>query len=84
MRKIRHYYEYKGRTAEIDIFQEYLQGLVLVDFEFDNVSEKDAFNMPEFCLADVTQEEFLAGGMLCGKTYADIEPFLKKFNYKKL
>lgn len=84
VRKIRHYYDYKGRTAEIDVFQDDLKGLVLVDFEFDCDEDKESFEMPDFCLAEVTQETFLAGGMLCGKKYADIETQLKKFNYMKI
>lgn len=82
--KIRYYYEYNGRTAEFDVFQGSLKGLVLVDFEFKTIKEKDSFKMPEFCLADVTKEVFVAGGMLCGKSYEDIETGLKRFNYKKI
>jgi CYTH domain-containing protein len=82
--KIRYYYPCNGRTAEIDVFQDALKGLVLVDFEFESVEDKDAFQMPDFCLADVTQELFLAGGMVCGKSYADIEADLKRFSYNKL
>jgi len=40
--------------------------------------------MPDFCLADVTQEEFLAGGFLAGKKYLDIQSFLDKHGYKKV
>ncbi|MEK6905851.1 MAG: hypothetical protein AABX24_05615 [Nanoarchaeota archaeon] len=40
--------------------------------------------MPNFCLAEVTQEDFIAGGMICGKTYEDIEDDLRKFKYNKL
>jgi len=82
--KIRYYYEYNGRMAEIDVFQEDLKGLVLIDFEFETIEEKDAFIMPDFCLADVTQEKFTAGGMICGKTYEDIEDNLKRYKYQKL
>ena len=82
--KIRYYYDYNGRTAEIDVFQAKLKGLVLVDFEFPTKEEKDLFEMPDFCLADVTQEEFFAGGILCSKSYDDIEKNLEKFNYSKL
>ncbi len=82
--KIRHYYDCNGRTAEIDVFQGALKGLVLVDFEFDTFEDKDSFDMPEFCLADVTQELFVAGGMICGKCYEDIEDDLARFGYKKL
>lgn len=82
--KIRYDYYYNGKKAEIDVFQGKLKGLVLVDFEFDSEEEKENFEMPDFCLADVSNEEFLAGGMLCGKRYEDIEEGLKKYNYKKL
>jgi CYTH domain-containing protein len=84
VRKVRHYYPYEGITAEIDVFGGALKGLVLVDFEFRSEAEKKAFRMPSFCLAEVTQETFLAGGMLCGKKYADIAAKLAEFGYKKL
>lgn len=82
--KLRYYYPYEGRIAEIDIFQDDLSGLALVDFEFDSIESKDAFQMPDFCLIEVTQEEFIAGWVLCGKKYEEIENSLSKFNYKKL
>ena len=84
VRKIRYYYPLGGKTFEVDVFQDSLKGLVIVDIEFEKESEKDNFKMPEFCLADVTKEKFTAGGMLCGKTYKDIEQALEKFGYKKL
>lgn len=84
LRKIRYYYPYLNRTAEIDIFQDALKGLVIIDFEFERIEDKNAFIMPEFCLADITTEEFTAGGMLCGKSYAEIESVLVKYGYKKL
>jgi len=82
--KIRYYYDYNGRTAEIDVFQGALKGLVIVDFEFKTMEEKDSFEIPGFCSADITQEVFIAGGMICGKSYEDIEEELKRFNYTKL
>ncbi len=82
--KIRYTYDYNGRTAEIDVFQGALKGLVLVDFEFETEEEKNKFEMPDFCLADITPEEFIAGGMICGKSYEDIEEELEKYDYKKL
>jgi len=82
--KKRYLFEYNGRVAEIDVFKEMLEGLVLVDFEFEKEDEKDEFKMPDFCLADVTYEEFTAGGMLGGKVYSDIEADLARFNYKKI
>ncbi|MBU0625623.1 hypothetical protein KKF05_04745 [Patescibacteria group bacterium] len=83
LHKIRYRLDYRGHTAEIDIFQGALDGLVLVDFEFDSIEEQTAFEMPDFCLADVTQEDFVAGGMLAGRSYEDIVEDLQRFDYKK-
>jgi len=82
--KTRYYYSHDGKTAEFDVFEDTLLGLVVIDFEFENESEKDSFLMPEFCLADITQEKFIAGGMLAGKSYDDIANELEQFNYEKL
>ena len=84
VKKIRYFYPYNGQIAEIGIFQDDLEGLVLADFEFKSTHEKEIFEIPDWCLIEVTQEEFLAGGMLCGKTYDDISPLLKKCNYSKI
>jgi CYTH domain-containing protein len=84
LHKLRYFYPIGKHTAEIDVFQGPLKGLVVVEVEFDTEKEKADFNMPGFCLADVTQEEFIAGGMLCGKSYEDVEPELRRFNYKRL
>jgi CYTH domain-containing protein len=82
--KFRYIYPFGPHTAEIDVFQEELEGLVIVDFEFNSLEEKDAFKMPAFCLAEITQDEALAGGMLCGKSYEEIGPVLEKYGYRKL
>lgn len=82
--KTRYYLPYKEQIAEVDVFLGSLKGLVLVDFEFDDSEEKDAFAIPDFCLADVTQDEFIAGGVLAGKSYQDIEPMLQRYGYKAL
>ncbi len=82
--KIRYFYEHEGKTAEIDVFRGSMEGLVLADFEFKDHVEKDSFSMPDFCIADVTQEEFIAGGMLCGKVFADIVPKLAELGYEKI
>ena len=84
LQKLRYFYHFQGHTAEIDVFQGKLKGLVVVDFEFDTVEEKNSFEMPDFCLVDITSEEFIAGGMICGKSYEDVEGELEKFEYKKI
>jgi CYTH domain-containing protein len=82
-RKIRYDYLYEGIKAEIDVFQDDLAGLVLVDFEFDDIKKKNAFQKPDFCLADVTQDKIFAGGMICGKKYSDIKSHLDELGYTK-
>jgi CYTH domain-containing protein len=82
--KLRYFYPYKAHILEFDVFQDQLAGLVLVDVEFSNDRDKEVFGLPEFCLADVTAEKFLAGGMLCGKSYSNIRPLLKRFDYRPL
>ncbi|SRR6266496_5723633 len=82
--KRRYLYDYQGQTAEIDIFEGELAGLVEVDFEFTDRALQLAFALPDFCLADVTQEAFAAGGKLAGKSYSDIEEDLRRYGYKPL
>jgi CYTH domain-containing protein len=81
--KIRYMYSHDGRISEIDVFKGELEGLAFADFEFKTEEEKEAFKMPDFCLVEVTNEEFMAGGMLCGKKYEEIESKLAAFGYKK-
>lgn len=84
LNKLRYEYPCGEAIAHVDVFQGELFGLVVVSFAFDSVEEKDTFSMPDFCLADVTQEDFIAGGMLCGKKYEDVEKDLARFGYQKL
>lgn len=73
-----------GVAAEVDVFRGILEGLVVIDFEFDSELAKESFTPPTECLADVTQEDFIAGGNLAGKSYSDIEHELERFGYIKL
>ena len=82
--KTRYHFVHNGVNAQIDVFHGRLRGLALVDFEFESRMQMDVFQQPDFCLADVTQEEFIAGGMLCGRRYSDIEKELKRFGYRKI
>jgi len=84
VQKTRFYYKENETTFEVDVFRGDLEGLIVVDVEFDSEDKRLTFTPPAWCLADVTQEEFIAGGMICGKKYSDIEDQLQKFNYKKI
>jgi CYTH domain-containing protein len=84
LRKIRYYYSENGIDYEVDVFKDALEGLVLVDVEFKSNAEKELFQAPTWTLVDVTKDKFIAGGMLCGKSYSDIEQELQSLNYKKI
>lgn len=84
VRKIRYTKEFNGYVGDFDIFLDDLYGLAMVDFEFETEKAKNEFVMPEYCLADVTQEDFIAGGMLAGKKYEEIEKDLNRFGFKKI
>lgn len=83
--KRRFYCEIDGHKAEIDVYLEKLAGLVVIDFEFESNEELDAFEKPNFCLADVTQDEVTAGGMLAGRSFDDIADELRQnYGYEPL
>lgn len=73
-----------GYQAEVDVFKGALQGLVLIDFEFATKDEKNAFLAPGVCLKEVTQEEWIAGGILAGKSYKDIAKKLAEHGYEAI
>ncbi|MFT4311722.1 MAG: hypothetical protein ACMXYF_00650 [Candidatus Woesearchaeota archaeon] len=83
--KKRYKYEFSPKHfCEIDVYQERLLGLVVIDFEFSSLQEKEAFIPPDFCLVEVTNKPFLAGGMLCGKSYEQLVEQLDSLGYKKI
>lgn len=82
-KKRRFAYVANGYAAEVDVYLEDLAGLVVIDFEFDSDEAMAAFQKPDFVGADVTHDALLAGGMLCGKAYADIaDPLLERYAYR--
>ena len=82
--KTRYYYNDGKHDYEVDVFNGALEGLVMVDVEFKDAEARDAFVKPDWCGADVTQEKFAAGGMVCGKSYDDIASILENFGYTKI
>ncbi len=84
VQKYRYQVMIEGHSAEVDVFAGSLKGLVLIDFEFSSPEDKANFTSPACCLTEVTQEDFIAGGELAGKSYQDIEAELSKFNYEPL
>lgn len=82
--KVRYKIDIDWREAEIDVFMWDLEWLVLIDFEFLTKEEMDEFKTPDCCLADVTEELFIAGSELAGRSYEDIKWHLDRYHYKKL
>ncbi|HUB93795.1 MAG TPA: hypothetical protein VMB52_04805 [Verrucomicrobiae bacterium] len=82
--KDRYYVDLSGYPAQVDVFRGDLGGLVVIDFEFTSAAAKADFTAPDCCLVEVTQEYFIAGGRLPGKTYGDIEADLKRLKYVAL
>ncbi|HEX6258677.1 MAG TPA: hypothetical protein VFZ48_04310 [Candidatus Saccharimonadales bacterium] len=83
-KKRRYFCEIDGYRAEVDVFLDNLAGLILIDFEFGSDEDMHRFTPPDICLADVSQEAFIAGGKLAGKTYQDIEQELNTYSYQRL
>ena len=82
--KTRYYYKEDGATFEVGIFREKLTGLILVDIEFDSREQMRRFKAPPWLATNVTKETFLAGGMLAGKSYKDIEKKLEALGFKDI
>ncbi len=64
-------------TAELDIFQGKLAGLVLVEVEFKSAEQMESFKPPDWFGKDVTQEAFSANVYLAGKTLKGIQAYLE-------
>ena len=84
IRKRRFYYQYNNRVVEVDIFFGQLSGLALADFEFSSKEEMAEFKIPDFCLADVTEEDFIAGGVLCRQSFDSLLPELNRYQYQPI
>lgn len=82
--KYRYFYPYQNRIAEFDIFLDDLEGLVVVEIEFNNLEEMKDYPLPDFCLVEATFENFIAAGKLSGSTYNDIKKYLDPLDYKKI
>lgn len=82
--KIRYTGKWNGQKVEVDVFKSKLEGLAIADFEFLSKEEAEKFKMPEFCLVEITGNQRLIGGALCGKKYTDIQDALEQFHYQPI
>jgi CYTH domain-containing protein len=82
--KKRYKTQINGFDAEVDVFAGRLDGLVTIDFEFDDIEVKDIFIKPDCCLVDVTQEKEISAGCLVSTSYDDMTPWLRTKGYEKI
>ena len=55
---------YDGLTAELDVFDGNLKGLVFAEVEFKSVAQAEAFVLPEWFDKDVTEDKRYSNGYL--------------------
>lgn len=79
LHKMRYYISWMGLHLEVDIFQKDLDGLTLMAIKFPNKETMSNFSLPSFCAADITENNFFTGSMLCGKTYTSIASLLRQY-----
>ena len=66
-------------TAELDVYQSQLTGLVVVEVEFPSSEDMNKFIPPSWFGADITQEEFSANSFLAGKNFDQISPLISQY-----
>ncbi|HKR00579.1 MAG TPA: hypothetical protein VJT09_07890 [Pyrinomonadaceae bacterium] len=74
IRKNRYPFEFDGRRYSIDVFLGALWGLILAETDFETDEEMEAFTLPPFAVADVTNEELFTGGRLVELTIDELRP----------
>lgn len=79
LEKIRYLIPLKNNlTAELDVYQGKLKGLVVVEVEFVSEKQMNSFKPPRWFGQDITQEDFSANSFLAGKSFEEIKPYLDK------
>src|SRR3989344_8957055 len=67
-----------GVTCHLDIYKENLEGLVVVDFEFNSEKVLRNFKAPDYTLVEIHKKGPLAGGLLAGRSFSSLEKLLEK------
>ncbi len=84
--KTRYYLPLGNLEAELDLWTGDLYGLGILEVEFASTEEAAGFIPPDFCGAEITGSEFewLAGGKIAGKKFADLADKLSLLGYQQL
>lgn len=78
VRKNRYFYELNEQQFEFDIFLGDLWGLNIAGVYFETELEMKNFEVPEFSVIEITDNEFFDGGNLVDKTFVDIQTEINK------
>jgi CYTH domain-containing protein len=68
----RYFYDFKGKQIEIDLFLNPLWGYNPAKVFFESEAEMKNFKLPDFAVAEITQNEFFLGRNMLGKTFEDV------------
>jgi len=78
LEKIRYYIPLKNNLiAELDLYQNNLEGLAFVEVEFKSEIEMISFKPLSWFGKDITQEDFSANSFLAGKKLTEIQSYIK-------
>lgn len=66
-----------GLIAELDIFEEALQGFMKVEVEFVNDLDRANFQPPVWFGREITNQDWQQNSYLAGRSFQDILPFIK-------
>ncbi|CAN5631900.1 hypothetical protein BH18ACI3_BH18ACI3_20740 [soil metagenome] len=72
IRKNRYFHEFDQRTFAFDVFLGKLWGLNIARAEFATEIELDRFELPSFCVLEITNDTFFMGEILVTKTFEEV------------
>lgn len=77
--KRRYRYPYAGEERSLDVFEEHLQGLVMLEIERRPGSSIVELPVPPFAIREVTGDPFFSGGRLAALPQEDFKAWLHSF-----
>lgn len=75
--KTRWVVEASGRRAAVDVFEAQLQGLAMMEVDFDTYEDMDAYAPPSWAGDEVTHRDEFSGGVLSALGSDDLEELLR-------
>lgn len=81
--KIRYYYPLEnGYTAEIDVYQNNLQGFTVAEVEFESLNKEKAFVPPAWFGKEVTDSQGIYPPFIADKTIDEVNKINEEYNQK--